>query len=145
MILEATGKTIKMRGRVNTLLIWKIITSTFEQAALVAVVLWGLPLIDVNLPVWILIPASIVLQAYNVFSYRKSIKALRVQPIPGMTNMVGTQGETVGTLTPSGLVKIRGELWAATAINGNIVNGRNVTVVEQTGLKLVVRESDQPG
>jgi membrane-bound ClpP family serine protease len=134
-----------MRGKVNTLLIWKIITSIVEQAVLVAVVLWGLPLVDVNLPVWILIPASIVLQAYNVFSYRKSIKALRAQPILGMTNMVGTQGETVGTLTPNGLVKIRGELWAATAINGNIVNGRNVTVVEQTGLKLVVRENDQPG
>jgi membrane-bound ClpP family serine protease len=127
----------------NTLLIWKIITSTFEQAVLVVAVLWLLPLIDVNLPLWALIPASIVLQAYNVFSYRKSIKALRAQPIPGMTNMVGTQGETVSTLTPDGLVKIRGELWAATADNGNIVDGRDVTVVAQSGLKLVVRESER--
>ncbi len=134
-----------MRGKVNTLLIWKIITSLLEQAVLVAAVLWGLPLIDINLPLWVLVPASIVLQAYNVFSYRKSIQALRAQPIPGMSNMIGTRGETVNTLTPDGLVKIRGELWAATADNGNIVNGRNVTVVEQSGLKLVVRESDQSG
>jgi len=132
-----------MRGKVNTLLVWKIFTSLLEQAVLVAAMLWGLPLIDINLPVWVLVPASIVLQAYNVFSYRKSIQALRAQPIPGMSNMLGTRGETVNTLTPDGLVKIRGELWAATADNGNIVNGRNVTVVEQSGLKLVVRESEQ--
>ncbi len=133
-----------MRDKVNTLLIWKIFTSLVEQAVLVAVMLWGLPLIDINLPLWVLAPASIALQAYNVFSYRKGIQALKMQPIPGMANMVGTQGETVNTLTPDGLVKIRGELWAATAANGNIVNGQNVTVVEQSGLKLIVRESDQP-
>ena len=134
-----------MRDKVNTLLVWKIITSSFEQAVLIAVVLWVLPLIDINLPLWVLAPASIVLQAYNVFSYRKSIHALRAQPIAGMTNMVGTQGKTIGTLTPDGLVKIRGELWAATAVNGNIANDRNVTVVEQSGLKLVVCEIDTPG
>ncbi len=128
----------------NTLLIWKIITSIFEQAVLVAAVLWVLPLVDINLPLWVLAPATVVLQAYNVFSYRKSIHALRVQPIAGMTNMIGTQGETVGTLTPAGFVKIRGELWAASAVNGDIVNGRSVTVVEQSGLKLVVREIDTP-
>jgi membrane-bound ClpP family serine protease len=140
MIAEAGLLT--MRGKVNTLLIWKIISSSFEQATLVAAVLWILPLIDINLPLWVLAPATIVLQAYNVFSYKKSIQALRTQPIPGMANMVGTQGETVSTLTPDGLVKIRGELWAATAANGNIVNGRDITVVEQSGLKLVVRESE---
>lgn len=106
--------------------------------------LWILPLVDINLPLWVLAPATIVLQAYNVFSYRKSIQALRTQPIAGMTNMVGTQGKTVNTLTPDGFVKIRGELWAATAVNGNIVNGRSVTVVEQSGLRLVVREIDTP-
>ena len=134
-----------MRDKLNTLFIWKIFTSLLEQAVLVAAVLWGLPLIDINLPLWVLVPASIILQAYNVFSYRKSIQILGAEPIPGMSNMLGTQGETVNPLTPDGLVKIRGELWAATAANGNIVNGRNVTVVEQSGLKLVVCESDQSG
>jgi len=130
-----------MRDKVNTLLIWKIITSAFEQAVLVAMLLWVFPLIDINLPLWVLIPTSIVLQAYNVFSYKKSIQALRAQPMLGMPNMVGSRGETVRSLSPDGLVKIRGELWAATAANGSIANGRNVTVVGQNGLKLVVREN----
>ncbi|HEY31642.1 MAG TPA: hypothetical protein G4O10_00885 [Dehalococcoidia bacterium] len=132
-----------MRNKINTLLVWKIITSVFEQAVLVAVVLWILPLVDVNLPLWVLIPSSIVLQAYNVFSYRKSIQALRAQPMPGMTNMVGTHGEAVNPLAPDGFVKIRGELWAATAVDGKITTGQSVTVVGQNGLKLVVRESNQ--
>lgn len=106
-----------------------------------AVVLWGFPQIDIHIPVWVLAPASVVLQAYNVFSYRKSIQTLRAQPIPGMANMVGTQGEAVNVLTPDGLVKIRGELWAATAVDGKILTGQNVTVVGQNGLKLIVRES----
>jgi membrane-bound ClpP family serine protease len=134
-----------MRDKVNTILIWKIITSLFEQVVLVAVVLWVLPLADIELPLWVLAPTTVVLQVYNVFSYRKSIHALTAQPIAGMTDMIGTQGKTVGTLTPDGFVKIRGELWAATAANGSIVNGRSVTVVEQSGLKLVVREIDTPG
>jgi membrane-bound ClpP family serine protease len=129
---------------VDTILVWKIITSLFEQFVLVAAVFWILPLVDINLPLCVLAPATIVLQAYNVFSYRKSIHALRAQPIAGMTNMIGTQGETVSTLTPQGFVKIRGELWAATADDGSIANGRSVTVVEQSGLKLVVREIDTP-
>jgi membrane-bound ClpP family serine protease len=131
-----------MRVKVDTILVWKIITSLLEQAVLVAVVLWVFPQIDIHISVWVLIPASIVLQAYNVFSYRKSIHALRAQPMPGMTNMVGSQGEAVNALAPDGLIKIRGELWAATAVNGKIATGRNVTVVGQSGLKLVVREND---
>jgi membrane-bound ClpP family serine protease len=145
MIAEEMGGLLAMRGKVNTFLVLRIITSLLEQAVLVAVVLWGLPRVDINLPLWVLIPASIVLQAYNVFSYRRSIHALRAQPIAGMTNMVGIHGQAVNPLTPDGLVKIRGELWAATAANGNIVNGRDVIVVEQSGLKLVVRESDRSG
>jgi membrane-bound ClpP family serine protease len=131
-----------MRVKVDTILVWKIVTSLLEQAVLVAVVLWVFPQVDIQIPVWVLAPASIVLQTYNVFSYRKSVHALRAQPMPGMTSMVGSRGEAVNALAPDGLVKIRGELWAATTVNGKIATGRNVTVVGQSGLKLVVREND---
>lgn len=131
-----------MRDKVNTLLIYKIITSSLEEAALVAAVLWGLPLVDINLPVWVLVPATIVLQAWNVFSYRKSIQALKSKPVTGLASMVGSQGEAVNHLAPDGMVKIMGELWAATAADGRIVTGRKVTVVGQNGLRLVVRESE---
>jgi membrane-bound ClpP family serine protease len=131
-----------MRDKIDTLFILKVVTSLLEQAVLVAVVLWVFPQVDIQIPVWVLAPASIVLQTYNVFSYRKSVHALRAQPMPGMTSMVGSRGEAVNALAPDGLVKIRGELWAATTVNGKIATGRNVTVVGQSGLKLVVREND---
>ena len=56
--------------------------------------------------------------------------------------MVGSRGVTVNPLNPEGMVKIRGELWKASATDGNIIAGQKVTVVGQNGLCLVVRKSD---
>ena len=131
-----------MPDKDNTILIYRIISSMVEEAILIAVVLWGLPLIDINLSLWVLIPATIVLQSWNVFSYRKTIQALRAQPVVGLADMVGSQGITISTLSPDGMVKIRGELWKASATDGNIATGQKVTVVEQNGLSLIVRESE---
>jgi len=114
-----------------------------EEAALVAVVLWGLPEIGVRLPAWVLAPASIALAVQNVFTYRKSVQALRMKPMPGLPDMVDSRGKVVSPLVPDGLVKIKGELWAAESASGEIVSGREVIVVKQNRLRLVVRENDQ--
>ena len=124
-------------------LIWRIFTSLLEQTGLVAVVLWGLPLIDINLPVWVLVPTSITLTIWNVYTYKKTSATQSMKTAPGFTDMVGTQGEVVSRLNPSGHVKIRGELWAAEAEDGELKPGRQVVVVKQNGLKLTVRETNQ--
>lgn len=133
-----------MPDKDNTIIIYKIISSAVEEAILVAAVLWGLPLININLPLWVLIPATIVLQTWNVFSYLKTIQALRAQPVIGLADMVGSQGVTIDTLSPEGMVKIRGELWKASAVDGNIATGQKIMVVGQKGLRLAVRTSNQP-
>ena len=125
------------------LLIWRIFTSLLEQAGLVAVVIWGFPLININLPLWVLIPTSIVLTAWNVYTYKKAAAALRVKPVPGLADMVGTRGEVVGRLNPSGEVKIRGELWGAEAEDVELKPGQKVVVIKQDGLRLTVREIRQ--
>ncbi len=132
-----------MDSAVRSLLIWRIFTSLMEQASLIAVVLWGLPLINVRLPVWILVPTSIALTIWNVYTYRQASQALRVKPVAGLTDMVGIEGEVVGRLNPSGQVKIRGELWTAETENGEMKLGQKVTVIGQNGLRLTVRETDQ--
>lgn len=132
-----------MDSAVRSLRIWRIFTSLLEQAALVAVVLWGLPLIDVRLPSWVLVPTSIALGVWNVYTYRQASQALRVKPVPGLVDMVGTQGKVVGRLNPSGQVKIRGELWAAEAESGYMEPGRKVVVIRQSGLRLTVRVTEQ--
>jgi membrane-bound serine protease (ClpP class) len=132
-----------MDSAVRSLLIWRIFTSTLEQASLIAVVLWGLPLINVRLPVWVLIPTSIALTIWNVYTYRKASQALRIKPVAGLVDMVGTRGEVVGRLSPSGQVKIRGELWAAETESGEMKPGKKVVVIGQKGLRLTVRETCQ--
>ena len=132
-----------MDSAVRSLLIWRIFTSLLEQAVLIAVVLWGLPQINVHLPVWILVPASIALTIWNVYTYRKASQALRVKPVAGLVDMIGTKGEVVGRLDPSGQVKIRGELWAAETESGEMKLGRKVVVIGQNGLRLTVRETCQ--
>jgi membrane-bound serine protease (ClpP class) len=56
--------------------------------------------------------------------------------------MVGTRGVVASTLSPEGLVKIRGELWGAVSDGGKIYTGAEVVVVGENGLKLSVRKID---
>ncbi len=145
------GDQTTVQRRANKLLIWKIISSTFEEAVLVAAVLWLLPKLGLDITPWVLIPAAPALAAYNVFTYRKGIAALRTEPMPGMTSMVGIEGEVVRGLAPAGVIMVRGELWTARvaagsfAAGGSLVEGQRVIVVGQDRLKLVVEAADGAG
>ena len=140
-----------MQRRANKLLVWKIVSTTFEEAALAAAVLWLLPELGVQIPPWVLALLMPALAAYNVFTYRKGIEALRTEPMPGLTSMVGIEGEVVRGLAPAGVVRVRGELWTARvaagsfAAGGSLAKGRRVIVVDQDRLKLVVEAADGAG
>jgi membrane-bound ClpP family serine protease len=128
---------MKMRGR----LILAIVSTILEEAAMVAAVVWGLPLLGVHIPIWILIVVMIGWAAYAIFTFRKGTHALRRKPVSGMLNMVGSRGEVVNPLSPEGVVRIGGELWAAKSAGGEIKLGEEVLVVEQDRLKLTVHRS----
>ncbi len=122
-------------------LVWAIISILLEEAALVAIVLWGLPYLGIhNFPLAGLIAVMVVLGAYSVITYRRGSRALRRKPLDGLPYMVGSQGEVVSPLAPEGLVRIKGELWQAESASGRIGTGVEVTVLGQDGLKLVVRK-----
>lgn len=137
-----------MQRRTNKLLVYKIVSSVFEEAVLVVAVLWLLPTLGLDIPPWLLALLMPALAAYNVFTYRKGIEALRTEPIPGMTSMVGIEGEVVSGLAPEGTVMIQGELWTARVAPGNfaavgsLIEGQRVVVVDQQRLKLVVEAAD---
>lgn len=126
-----------MTGR----LILAIISTLLEETALVVIVLWGLPEIDVHIPLPGLIALMVVWGSYSVIIYRVGSQALRRKQIIGLPDMVGSKGKVVTPLAPEGLVKIRGELWVAESAGGEMEPGGKVIVVEQDSLKLVVRES----
>ena len=123
-----------MTGR----LILAILSNLLEEAALVVIVLWGLPQLGIEIPVAGLIAMMVVWGVFSVFTYRMGSRALRKEPVTGLSAMVGSKGKVVKPLVPMGLVKIKGEIWEARSDRGRIGTGQGVTVVEQDGLKLVV-------
>jgi len=126
-----------MTGR----LVLGIISTILEEAAIVVIVRWGLPEIGVDIPLWGLIILMVAWLAYSVVTYRIGSRALRRKPVVGLPDMVGSKAKVVSPLAPEGLVRIRGELWVAKSAGGEMELGREVIVVGQDSLKLVVRES----
>ena len=130
-----------MTGR----LILAIISTLLEEIALVVIVLWGLPQIEIQIPLWGLIMVMVVWTAYSIFTYRLGTRALMREQVIGLPDMIGNRGKVVSSLTPEGLVRIKGELWVAKSASGEMEPGEGVIVVGQERLKLVVRESSTGG
>jgi len=122
-------------------LILAIVSSLLEEVALVAIVLWGLPQIDVHIPLAGLVAMMVALGVYDIFSYRMGSKALGQRPVMGLPAMVGSRGKVVSPLSPEGMVKIKGELWKAASEGGVLDIGDEITVVGQDGLRLIVRKN----
>jgi len=122
-------------------LVLAIVSTLFEETALVVIVLLGLPRLGIQIPLAGLIALMVAWGAYSVTTYRIGSRALSRKPVVGLPAMVGSKGKVVSPLVPEGLVKIRGELWVAKSTSGRIDIGEEVTVVGQDGLKLVVDKS----
>jgi len=122
----------KISGR----LILAILSNLVEEAALVAIVLWGLPQVGIQIPLAGLIALMVAWCAWSVYTYRLGSRALKMKPV--LPTMVGSKGKVTSPLVPQGLVRIKGELWIAKSTSEKIDIGEEVTVVEQDGLKLIV-------
>jgi membrane-bound ClpP family serine protease len=72
-------------------------------------------------------------------------RGLKVQgdQIPGASsvNIVGAEGVAVSDLVPGGVVRVRGENWSATSLNGNVPAGSRIQVIE-AGVRLGVWSDD---
>jgi len=123
----------------NARLIVAIISTMLEEAALAVIVLFGLPELGVEMPLAGLIVLMVVWLAVSVIIYRIGSRALRRKPLEKLPDMVGSRGKVVSPLAPEGLIRIEGELWMAKSASGKINLGNKVAVVEQDGLRLVVR------
>ena len=125
----------------TTRLIWAIVSTMLEETAIAVVALWGLPQLDIHIPLPALIVIMVAWAAFAVFTFRKGTQALKRKPVVGLSDMVGSKGKVVDQLDPQGMVRIKGELWEAISVGGKVSTGKEVTVVGQDGLKLIVRRS----
>ena len=124
-------------------LILAIFSTLLEEAALAVIVLWGLPQIDIYVPLPGLIALMVAWVVVSVMIYRMGSRALRMKPVAGLSDMVDSKGKVVSPLAPDGVIRIKSELWDARAVGRKIKTGEVVTVVGQEGLKLVVRKTDK--
>jgi membrane-bound serine protease (ClpP class) len=119
-------------------LILAIFSTLLEEAALVVIVLVGLPKLGIHIPLAGLIAIMVAWGAFAVFTYRMGSRALKRKPVVGLPTMIGSQGKAVSPLAPDGFIRIKGELWEAKSVGDRIDTGEEITVVGQDGLKLVV-------
>ena len=62
----------------------------------------------------------------------------------GVQTMIGTLGEAITTLAPSGQVKIDGEIWEARAREQGVRAGDTIRVKRVDGLTLEVEPAEAP-
>ena len=130
-----------MEGKMTARLIVAIISTILEEAAIVIIVRWALPTIDIHIPLPGLVTLMVAWGAWSVFIYRIGSRALRKKLVISLPDMLGGKGVIVSPLVPEGMVRIKGELWVAQSASSEMESGRKVIVVGQEGLKLIVRES----
>jgi len=128
-------------------LVLAILSTLLEEAALVVVVLWGLPQVGIEIPLAGLILLMLVWVGFSIFTYQMGSRALR-RPVVDLPVALGSKCKVIRRLELDGIVGIKGEIWEAKSAHGNVEVGEKVTVIGNDGLKLIVspkRTRDEDG
>ena len=108
--------------------------------AAVAVVLFVLAATGhASATLWTLFGADLAVSAGVGTIGWKGLTTTRVRPWGhGSAGLVGVDGVAVTDLAPEGIVRIRGENWSSTSLNGTVRAGGSVQVVKAFGVRLSV-------
>jgi len=118
-----------------------IFSNALEAGAIVLLVKCVLPLWGIGIPVWGLVVILAAWAVISVLIYRCGSRALERKAVAGLPDMAGLKGVVVKDINPEGTVRIKGELWRARS-ETLVETGREVEVVSQQGMTLVVRSLD---
>ena len=124
-------------------LIYAIITTSLQGVALFAVWRWGLPHIGIELPLYILILGMIAVLIVSLVAFRIGTNTFRRPAVVGLPDMIKGRGKVVSPLSPEGQVIIKGEIWSARSMEGDISRGEEIIVVGQEEFKLMVHRANK--
>jgi membrane protein implicated in regulation of membrane protease activity len=110
-----------------------------EEALLVVIVLWLLPLFKINIPLWGLAILMAALALFSGTMYRVGRQTFFIRPKVAAENIIGSQGTVTKPLDPEGYVKVQGVLWKAICHELELGVGDEVEVIGLEGLTLVVQ------
>ncbi len=124
----------------NTLADWlKILVLLLDEAVVLILVILVLRYFKIRVPWPVATAIMIVLGIFIFLLHRAVIPSFRRQPASGSEAMIGTQGQVVQPLTPTGTITVRGERWKARSLDDNVATGEDVEIVGLNGLTLQVR------
>ncbi len=121
--------------------IYSLVRTLFDEAALAALVLWLLPGVGINIPVWLLVVFMVAWAVYSYFTSRLVGKLIGRTAAVGPEALIGVKCITTTPLFPDGYVRVGTELWRACSIAGDIDAGVEVVTVGMKGLTLFVTPS----
>ena len=133
------AETMPYSKKKKSYLLFNIITTTMEEAALATALLWFLPQFGITIPVWVVVLVMTAWAGWSYLTYWLGQKAIDKTPVTGLESMIGITCITTTPLVPEGYVKTKNELWRACSIADNVEPGRKVVVVKVEGLTLYVR------
>ena len=116
----------------------KVLVLLLDEAAVVALVVLILWVLEIKIPLLITIPVALVLGALVFMIHKAVIPTFHRKKITGSEGMIGLKGEVTQPLTPMGTVRVGDEYWKARAVGDNIAVGEEVEILELEGLTLKV-------
>lgn len=125
-------------GRWHT--IYSIISTAIEAVALAAALIWLLPLFGVNIPWWGTTLILVLFLGYSYIMYLVGHPTVLQESVNAAESIIGNEGVVEVALAPEGYVRVRGELWKASCINGQLSKGEEITVTGLEGMKLTVEK-----
>ena len=130
-----------MQGLTTARLIIAIVTTALQEVAIYVIWSWLLPEWGIYMSREALIGVMIFWGLFATWLFIFTTRTLKRQTVVGLPTMVGSRGRASSPLAPNGMVRIKGELWTATAAEGEVKKGDDVEVVAEDGLKLIVRRT----
>jgi membrane protein implicated in regulation of membrane protease activity len=122
--------------------IYAAIGTILEEGALVVIVLWGLPRLNIHTPIWGLAILMVLLLMYSFFTYRTGRATLLMKPMVAPEAIIDSEGIVATPLDPNGYVKVKGELWKARS-ESKLKVGDEIVVIGIEGIKLMVARKDR--
>ena len=119
-----------------------ILVLLLDDVAALVLVLLVLRVLEIKIPLPVTIVIALLFGGFVFIIHRAIIPSLRKKKITGSEGMVGLEGEVIESLTPVGLVRIRGEYWKAKSVGEHIAAGEEVEVLGLDGLTLRVKVKD---
>lgn len=90
-----------------------------------------------------LLAADVVVSGGVGFAAWRALSLRREQgPAETRHKLEASMGVAVGPLDPTGVVRVRGENWSATSLNGPVEDGATVQVISVDGIRLNVWRED---